>query len=67
MRRHARATGERRRVLARLASLDTRKETLLKGQKSMVSYTWPINTDNSFKFMLKKKHYYKRKEVATVA
>lgn len=28
---------------------------------------WPINTDNSFKFMFKKKHRYERKEVATVA
>lgn len=36
--------------------------------KNQLSITlWPINTDNSFKFMFERKYHYERKEVATVA
>ena len=46
------------------SALERRACSKAKNQWSIT--LWPINTDNSFKFMFKKKHHYERTEVATV-
>ena len=43
------------------------RRTCSKAKNELSITLWPVNTDNSFKFMFKKKHRYERKEVATVA